>query len=220
MSKKKNLNNTHYNNHIEGLDTKPAAYSEAIFLLAVGGIFSYLKPAYGIPTLIVLFCISALLLWKAYKRVPIWFPIILVIFCTIGVLVSQNYLNEYREPNFTISDDLSKTVYQNEDIKISDLAENDFVIRNKTFKHCNFYGPAVIHFLDNTTLIHIYFVQPADDLLFLETLNKRLGDSIIIFKDCTILNSNFHRVSIIGLPGYIKDIKQKIGFDVNGVMKE
>lgn len=48
--------------------SKQAAYGEAIILLALGGLATYLKPAIGIPLLLVLLAFGIYLVWRSYKR--------------------------------------------------------------------------------------------------------------------------------------------------------
>ncbi len=49
-------------------ETKQAAYGEAIVLIALGGFFSYLKPDFGIPFLIILLLIGILLIIRAHRK--------------------------------------------------------------------------------------------------------------------------------------------------------
>jgi hypothetical protein len=53
---------------IKWYETKLVACGEAFMLMAIGAVFSYLKPTYGIPVLVALFFIGVLLIWRAYSE--------------------------------------------------------------------------------------------------------------------------------------------------------
>jgi hypothetical protein len=50
------------------LQTKGAAWGEAIVFLAVGGLATYMKPIVGIPVFVVLLFIGSYLIYRAYKQ--------------------------------------------------------------------------------------------------------------------------------------------------------
>lgn len=52
-------------------------------LWVMGGIFSFITPALGIPFLIALFCIGGLLIWKAHSDQPITAAIFCVLFSVV-----------------------------------------------------------------------------------------------------------------------------------------
>ena len=49
-------------------DSKLAAWGTTLVLLAIGGIFSYLKPVVGIPVLVALFLVGVYLIWRASRK--------------------------------------------------------------------------------------------------------------------------------------------------------
>jgi hypothetical protein len=49
------------------LDNKYGAWGVAIVLTALGGVVTYLKPAAGIPLLVILLSVGIYLIWRAYK---------------------------------------------------------------------------------------------------------------------------------------------------------
>jgi energy-coupling factor transporter transmembrane protein EcfT len=71
--------------------TKWAAWGEAIMLLVIGALFSYLKATAGIPVLVALLFIGILLIWKAYSNASILVPSIVGVFCIVCLSIWHTY---------------------------------------------------------------------------------------------------------------------------------
>ncbi len=178
--------------------------------IIIGGTFSYLIPTIGVPILVVLFCISCLLIWKAYSRTSIIIPSLLIAFCVIGLAVWQSYFSERKKLNFATPVELMSPLIQNRDIYISDLARNDVRVYNKTFENCHFFGPAVIGAEGSMTAYGSCFMATVPDPnkdFFIETTNEFVLGAVI-FKDCNFRNCTFHKIAFIGTHEYIINLKK------------
>ncbi len=194
----------------EWWETKWAAYFEVGMSIVIGGAFSYLKPTIGIPVLVILFCISCLSLWKAYSRESITIPSLLVVLCGIVVSVGQSYLIESKQLNFATPDALSSPLLQNMNVRINDLTRENFIIRNKTFENCHIYGPAII-ICSDCVIVKNSFEEVIPEGAFIETTNTTISGAVSL-EHCILKNCVLHKISMIGNPEQIKDIKK--GFSI------
>ena len=189
-------------------ETKPVAYGEALMLVVIGAIFSYLKLNYGMPSLIALFCIGILLIWKAYKKESILIPVVLILFCILCLTIWQSYFSEPKQLNFATPDELIPSLLQNKSIRINDLVREDNIIRNRTFENCHIYGPAIIA-LNKCITTQATFTEIDINGVFIETTNK-IVSGVIELNTCIIKNCTFHKISFIGTPDDIKRLKNQV----------
>jgi len=78
-------------NKLLALESKSFALGVAIMSIVIGGTFSYLKPTIGVPMLVILFCISCLLIWKAFQKTSVIIPSLIIITSVVGLWIWQKY---------------------------------------------------------------------------------------------------------------------------------
>jgi len=189
------------------LETKSAAYGEAVMLLIGGAVFSYLQPTMGIPILVGLFCIGCFLIWKAYSKQSIGIPVLMIVSYVLFSLAWQTYSK--KPLTFATPDALTPSILQNMNIRISDLTREEQIIRNRTFDNCHIYGPAII-ITDNCIITpKADFTEIDPNGIFIETTNKIVSGAIKL-DTCVIKNCTFHKISFIGSSEGIRRLKERV----------
>lgn len=123
---------------------------------------------------------------------------ILLIFILISVILTSHSLYENKRTNFATPDALTSLILKDMDIRISDLARENFVIHNRTFDNCRIYGPAVIYPM-NCLIKEAHFTDFGTDsnAVFIITTNKAIT-GIITLDTCVIKNCTFYAIGLIG----------------------
>jgi hypothetical protein len=86
-------------------------------------------------------------------------------------------------------------------ITITDLiTPQDVVVRQKTFEHCDLFGPAVISLLGNGLLSQCSFAAPQSNVenILIEIAANRYVVGVVGFAGCTLRDCRFFGVSIAG----------------------
>jgi hypothetical protein len=167
-----------------------------------------------VPVAIIGFSIGILLMASALSKEVLWksfvIPATIMTLCALSLISWHLYNKELKQPNFAVPDTLTSPVLRDLNIRISDLTREDFRIRNKTFKNCHIYGPAVIYISPNTNNVVAgnTFVEISPEGGFITTSNKEVSGAIGL-EDCVIQDCIFHRISIIGSPEEIEYLKSK-----------
>jgi len=125
---------------------------------------------------------------------------ILVCFILVSVIITSYQLYENKTSNFATPEALMPSYLHDMNIRIADLTNEEMYIRNKTFDHCDLWGPAMIVFSDSTiaTNVGIIIVKPEDkDAIFVETTNRSVAGAVV-FDNCVIRDCKLHRIGFIG----------------------
>ncbi len=109
--------------------------------------------------------------------------------------------------NFATPDALASPVLRDMNIRISDLAREEIVIRNRIFENCHIYGPAIIYPMKGTVISYNTFTEITLDGVFVVTLNKEVAGAIGL-ENCTITHCTLHKISFIGDSNEINYIKK------------
>jgi len=133
---------------------------------------------------------------------------ILMGFILISVILTSHSLYKNKRLKFATPDELTAPLLQNMSIRISDLAREDFTIRNKAFYNCHIYGPAII-FPSGCTFFNLSLVEVASNGCLVETTNKIISGAIGL-ENCVIRDCIFHKISFIGPPKMINEIREQL----------
>jgi hypothetical protein len=201
------MSKTNKKSHTQA-NRKRLEFGAGIVMAAISIIIPFLS-LIVIPVSIILLCGGILLMTSTYSKDSIWksfvFPFLIIVFCAVSLFVWHFYYKESKQLNFATPDALISPVLQNMNIRISDLTRDGFRIRNKTFINCHIYGPAIISGNDSV-MSNNGFWEVDPNGVFIETLNKFVS-GVVSLDNCVIRNCNFHRISFIGSPEQIKQIK-------------
>jgi hypothetical protein len=148
------------------------------------------------------------------------FFVILLIYTPYAIYKKQRLLNdELKQEKQKLEKDLEiaakqvvappdaliSSTLQNMNIRIGDLAREDFVIRKKVFDNCHIYGPAIIAIRDST-FTHNIFKEVVPSGALIETSNEIISGAILL-EDCVVRDCTLHKIGIIGSPETIKKIR-------------
>lgn len=95
--------------------------------------------------------------------------------------------------------------------RVTDLADEDNKIRNRTFEHCTLYGPAVVLFT-GVVEMDTCRVEDDPDSVFLETSGKKPPNGSVIFVDCTFRRCTFSGIGIAGPSNALQRYKNLLIF--------
>jgi len=129
-------------------------------------------------------------------------------FLMISVILASHSLYVNKPSIFATPDELIPSVLENMTIRISDLVREDHVIRNRIFKNCYIYGPAMIG-VKNVNIFINSGIEGNYDITFIETTNK-LVIGVIEIQDCTFTDCHFRKIGFIGSPENIAKLKPQI----------
>jgi hypothetical protein len=142
-----------------------------------------------------------------------WFIVISVIFASYSMYENQqqkiNALTiAQKKQDFATPDALNSKTFDDMNIRIADLARENFIIKSKTFENCHIYGPAVIY-LNGAIITKCIFAEVTPEGAFIESPNERLS-GVITLENCILTNCVLHKISIIGTSDTIQDLRKRI----------
>jgi hypothetical protein len=86
-------------------------------------------------------------------------------FLMISVVLVSHTLYANKQGSFATPDELTQSVLQKRDIRLADLAREDFAIHYKTFIDCHLYGPAIVLPKGTTTFVELR-IEGSPDVSF------------------------------------------------------
>ena len=104
----------------------------------------------------------------------------------------------------------SKTYFENEMIRLSDIAtgEKQLTIDGKTFDNCTLLGPATVRVMKGFAIQKCSFVIKEGDNLLVELKQKQRVAGTIGLKNCVFRNCRFRNIGIIGVPSELDHLKE------------
>lgn len=90
--------------------------------------------------------------------------------------------------------------HEYETVRMSELARDDIIIRNRRFDHCTILGPAVIALLRDVNMSNITIgVQNSDiETVLIEIPDGKYQIGIIGLENCNITSCSFEKIAFIG----------------------
>lgn len=116
--------------------------------------------------------------------------------------ITKIQLKKIQEQKFAVLDELAGPYLRGLSIRIIDIVPKDNVIRNRTFEDCHIYGPAILTFFGNTSVLFNKFDAPLDNIFITVSIRKLVG--VIVLENCTLLRCQFHNIGLVG-PSELKD---------------
>jgi hypothetical protein len=170
---------------------------------------TYLGIAY-----VILFFISSR--WKGkMKRWAVghkkYMPYVLIGLLVVSLVFTSYSLYENKEPNFATPDALLSPNLNGMRFRITDLARETAIIRNRVFTDCDIYGPAIVMFQDSN-VADIYLPNESVSSCLIES-NTPTITGAIGFYNCVITNCRFWHIGILGNTKQIEVLKSNVHYD-------
>jgi hypothetical protein len=150
---------------------------------------------------------NKLLVWARNNAFSVFLILVL-----ISVILTSQSLYKNKRLNFATPEALIPTTLQNMNIRISDLAREESIIRNKTFDNCQIYGPAMIVPRNCIKMGQLTLAEIDPNGVFIETKN-RTASGVIWLDNCVIKDCTFHKISFIGSLADLKSVKKDFGIE-------
>jgi hypothetical protein len=117
-----------------------------------------------------------------------------------GASMSDPSLQERNLPHAQ-AQELAAPYVRGRRISIIDLTTpQDVLVRQKTFEHCDLFGPAVVSFTGSGLLSQCSFAAPQTNIenILIEVAPNRYVAGVVGFAGCTLRDCRFFGVSIAG----------------------
>lgn len=92
---------------------------------------------------------------------------------------------------------MARTEFENEIVRLPDLAIASDILEGLTFKNCMVVGPAVIAPVGALNLSDMVFSASIEEMLILAPETRVLPKGVIGIKDCSFEGCRFDRLSIM-----------------------
>lgn len=118
---------------------------------------------------------------------------------------------QLKKRQFAIPEELLAPTLRGLSFRITDLARDENIIRNKVFEDCNIFGPAVISLVFQNSLSYCNFQGSSPDSIFIE-IQQNQATGAILFFNCIFRRCRFSKIGFIGKKNEIKLLKE--GFNL------